>query len=158
MDQVARSRPSCRRQGHWSLGGESDQLPLRAQLTGQDVELAKKYGADAVVLSNHGGRQLDLLVVAGFTPLLPSPTNRSANAPLKTLYDVRQNAPHLLGRSDFSVFIDGGIRRGTDVLKALCLGANAVGLGRPFIYAGTGWGSEGVEKTIMRACRQSFAT
>jgi L-lactate dehydrogenase (cytochrome) len=56
-----------------------------------------------------------------------------------------------LGQPDFSVFIDGGIRRGTDVLKALCLGANAVGLGRPFIYAGTGWGSDGVEKIIMRA-------
>lgn len=73
----------------------------------------------------------------------------SAQPPLKTLYDVNQHAPHVLGQKGFSVFLDGGVRHGTDVLKALCLGANAVGLGRPFIYAAAGWGSEGVEKACM---------
>ncbi|KAI9635394.1 L-mandelate dehydrogenase [Dioszegia hungarica] len=98
----------------------------------EDVVLAKQYGADAVVLSNHGGRQLD-----------------TAASPLKTLYDLHQNRPDLLHKAGLEVYIDGGITRGTDVLKALCLGARAVGLGRPFIYAATGWGSEGVEKAVM---------
>ena len=85
-----------------------------------------------MVLSNHGGRQLDF-----------------ADPPLKTLYDLNLNAPQCLRRPDFQVFVDGGIRRGNDILKALCLGANAVGMGRPFIYAATGWGPDGVEKAIM---------
>lgn len=75
--------------------------------------------------------------------------NTSAQPPLKTLYDVNQHAPHVIGKRNFSIFLDGGVKHGTDVLKALCLGANAVGLGRPFIYAAAGWGSEGVEKACM---------
>jgi L-lactate dehydrogenase (cytochrome) len=96
------------------------------------VVLAYKAGADAVVLSNHGGRQLNY-----------------AEAPLKTLADVNKYAPGVLKADKFSVFLDGGVRHGTDVLKALCLGAKGVGLGRPFIYAATGWGAEGVEKLCM---------
>lgn len=65
---------------------------------------------------------------------------------MKTLYDVHQNAPAILHKKNFDVFIDGGIRSGTDVIKALCLGAKAVGLGRPIIFALTGWGSDGVER------------
>lgn len=84
------------------------------------------------MLSNHGGRQLNF-----------------AEAPLKTLADVNKFAPQVLGQERFSIFVDGGIRHGTDVLKAVCLGARGVGLGRPFIYAATGWGAEGVEKAIM---------
>jgi L-lactate dehydrogenase (cytochrome) len=97
----------------------------------EDVVLAYKYGADAVVLSNHGGRQLDF-----------------AQPPMKVLYEVNKNAPQVLHRKNFNIFLDGGVRHGTDVLKALCLGATAVGLGRPFIYAATGWGSDGVEKAV----------
>ncbi|GMK59591.1 hypothetical protein CspeluHIS016_0801970 [Cutaneotrichosporon spelunceum] len=97
----------------------------------EDVVLAYKYGADAVVISNHGGRQLDF-----------------AQPPLKVLYEVSKNAPQVLHRKDFGIFLDGGVRHGTDVLKALCLGATAVGMGRPFIYAATGWGSDGVEKAV----------
>jgi L-lactate dehydrogenase (cytochrome) len=99
----------------------------------EDVVLAYKYGADAVVLSNHGGRQLDF-----------------AQPPMKVLYEVNKNAPQVLHRKNFNIFLDGGVRHGTDVLKALCLGATAVGLGRPFIYAATGWGSDGVEKAVER--------
>jgi L-lactate dehydrogenase (cytochrome) len=73
----------------------------------------------------------------------------SADPPLKTLHDLNHYSPGTLEEKDFQVFVDGGIRRGTDILKALCLGASAVGLGRPFIYAATGWGPEGVEKAIM---------
>nr|XP_031859814.1 uncharacterized protein CI109_004662 [Kwoniella shandongensis]KAA5526886.1 hypothetical protein CI109_004662 [Kwoniella shandongensis] len=98
----------------------------------EDVVLAQKYGADAVVLSNHGGRQLDY-----------------ANPPLKTLHDLNVHSPSSIHQPDFQIFVDGGIRHGTDILKALCLGANAVGLGRPFIYAATGWGSDGVERAVQ---------
>ena len=80
----------------------------------------------------------------------PSLTLISAQAPLETLRDIGLHAEHLIGRDDFQIFLDGGVRRGTDVLKAVALGANAVGLGRPFIYAATCWGPEGVEKAIHR--------
>lgn len=73
----------------------------------------------------------------------------SAHAPIQTLYDLHRNSPECLQDEKFQVFVDGGIRRGTDVVKALCLGATAVGLGRPFIYAASGWGSDGVEKALM---------
>ena len=79
----------------------------------------------------------------------PHELTSSAQPPLKTLYDVNQHAPHVLRQSGFSVFLDGGVRHGTDVLKAMCLGADAVGLGRPFIYAAAAWGPEGVEKACM---------
>ena len=49
------------------------------------------------------------------------------------------------------IYVDGGIRRGTDVVKALCLGAKAVGMGRPFVYA-LGWEAPGVEKAIESWC------
>lgn len=73
----------------------------------------------------------------------------SAHAPIQTLYDIHRHSPATLADAKFQVFVDGGIRRGTDVVKALCLGATAVGLGRPFIYAASGWGSDGVEKALM---------
>ncbi|KAK4705053.1 L-lactate dehydrogenase (cytochrome), partial [Phenoliferia sp. Uapishka_3] len=95
-----------------------------------DVVLAKQHGAAGVILSNHGGRQLD-----GSPP------------PLATLIRLRRQAPALLKDPKFEVFIDGGVRRGTDVLKALCLGARGVGLGRPIIYAQlfqTCYGEEGI--------------
>ncbi|KAK4703259.1 L-lactate dehydrogenase (cytochrome), partial [Phenoliferia sp. Uapishka_3] len=91
-----------------------------------DVELAKKHGADGVLLSNHGGRQLD------FSP-----------PPLATLVRLRLEQPALLEDPKFEVFVDGGVSRGTDVLKALCLGAKGVGLGRVFLYAQTCYGDAG---------------
>lgn len=67
-----------------------------------------------------------------------------AQSPLLTLLEIRKFAPFLIG-SDMEIFIDGGIRRGTDVLKAIALGATAVGLGRPFLYSlSAGYGEQGV--------------
>jgi L-lactate dehydrogenase (cytochrome) len=65
---------------------------------------------------------------------------------MTVLYEMRQVRPDLLER--YQVFIDGGVTRGTDVLKALCLGARAVGLGRAFLYGNSVWGEEGCMRVI----------
>lgn len=99
----------------------------------EDVLKAAEAGMDGVVLSNHGGRQLDF-----------------SRSPVEVLAEV---APMIRAKKldrEFDIFVDGGIRRGTDILKALCLGAKGVGLGRPFLYANSTYGKEGVEKLIER--------
>jgi L-lactate dehydrogenase (cytochrome) len=96
----------------------------------EDAILAKEHGCQGIVLSNHGGRQLD-----------------GARPPIDVLQEIRRERPDLL--KDMEVYVDGGIRRGTDVLKALCLGAKAVGLGRPFLYAQSAYGSDGVVKAVQ---------
>ncbi|EGV63902.1 hypothetical protein CANTEDRAFT_97923 [Yamadazyma tenuis ATCC 10573] len=98
----------------------------------EDVLLAIENKADAVVLSNHGGRQLDF-----------------ARPPIDVLAELM---PILRERNlddKIEVFIDGGVRRGSDVLKALCLGAKGVGLGRSFLYANSSYGENGV----IKACK-----
>ncbi|GFZ51529.1 (S)-mandelate dehydrogenase, mitochondrial [Saitozyma sp. JCM 24511] len=107
-------------------------IVIKGVATPEDAELAYKAGAAGVLLSNHGGRQLDY-----------------APPPLATLVRIRQTKPELLDRSDFSVLMDCGVRRGSDVLKALCLGAKGVGLGRPFLYAQTCYGEQGVVRAIQ---------
>ncbi len=96
----------------------------------EDVELAAKHGVTGVVLSNHGGRSLD------FAP-----------AAIDVLIELRQRKPELFDQLE--VFVDGGVRRGTDVLKAVALGAKAVGLGRPFLYAQSGFGEKGATRAIQ---------
>ncbi|KJA29265.1 hypothetical protein HYPSUDRAFT_32665 [Hypholoma sublateritium FD-334 SS-4] len=95
----------------------------------EDAVLAAEAGVDGILLSNHGGRQLEFS--------LP---------PMEVLYLLRRQRPGVFERVE--VYIDGGIRRGTDVVKAVCLGAKAVGLGRPFLYAQSAYGVDGVSKTI----------
>lgn len=82
-------------------------------------------GADALIVSNHGGRQLD-----------------GAVAPLRMLPQVVAACPGV------PVMLDSGVRRGTDVLKALALGARFVFVGRPFAYAAAVAGEAGVRKAI----------
>ncbi|KAH9179789.1 FMN-dependent dehydrogenase-domain-containing protein [Lactarius sanguifluus] len=95
----------------------------------EDAERAlERYKVDGIVLSNHGGRELDY-----------------APAPMSVLYEMRQMRPDLLDKHQ--VLIDGGVTRGTDVLKALCLGARAVGLGRAFLY-GNVWGEVGCTRVV----------
>ena len=107
---------------------EQTPLPIAVKgiLRGEDAERALSAGMDAIIVSNHGGRQLDGVVVA-----------------LDALPEVRDAVgPHA------TVLMDGGIRRGTDVLKALALGADAVLLGRPYIYGLAVGGQQGVEHVI----------
>ncbi|KAF4495357.1 L-lactate dehydrogenase (cytochrome) [Fusarium agapanthi] len=97
----------------------------------EDIIKAAEYGVHAVILSNHGGRQLDY-----------------SEAPIEVL---AQAMPILIERGlqgKIEVYIDGGVRRGSDVLKALCLGARGVGIGRPFLYAMAAYGQKGLEKAI----------
>lgn len=93
----------------------------------EDVKLAVQYGMQGVLLSNHGGRQI-----------------HSAPSALMTLLEIRTYYPEAFDKLE--VFVDGGLRDGADVLKALCLGATAVGVGRPYFYALAAYGPEGVEK------------
>ncbi|KAJ7727840.1 FMN-dependent dehydrogenase-domain-containing protein [Mycena maculata] len=104
----------------------------------EDAVLAAEAGVDGILLSNHGGRQLEYS--------LP---------PLEVLYKLRKQRPDVFDKLE--VYIDGGIQRGTDVLKALCLGATAVGLGRPFLYAQSAYGEAGVVK-IVRILEREIIT
>lgn len=106
---------------------------LKGVSTPEDALLALEAGVQGIVLSNHGGRQLD--------------TSRSG---LENLIEI---AAALKTRGpwpnpNFSVFVDGGVRRASDVLKALALGASAVGIGRGFLYAFCSYGEAGVEKAF----------
>ena len=97
----------------------------------EDVLKAAEIGAAGVVLSNHGGRQLDF-----------------SRAPIEVLAETMPILKEKKLDDKIEIFIDGGVRRGTDILKALCLGAKGVGLGRPFLYANSCYGKEGVKKAI----------
>jgi 4-hydroxymandelate oxidase len=94
--------------------------------TGQDASLAIANGADGIVVSNHGGRATD--------------TGRG------TLECLPEVAAAVRGR--VPVILDGGVRRGTDVLKALALGASAVGIGRPYIWGLGAYGQAGVDRVL----------
>jgi L-lactate dehydrogenase (cytochrome) len=98
---------------------------LKGILSKEDVALAREHGAEGVILSNHGGRQLDY-----------------AAAPLNVLPQIVDQA------GEMTVIVDGGIRRGTDVLKALAMGAHFVLVGRPFLYAVSVGGEAAVRHAI----------
>jgi L-lactate dehydrogenase (cytochrome) len=65
---------------------------------------------------------------------------------MDTLLEIVERNPSLT--RDLEIYVDGGVRRGTDVLKALCLGAKGVGLGRSFLYAQTAYGEQGVIRAV----------
>lgn len=100
-------------------------LVLKGVLHPGDVEMARKVGADAVILSNHGGRQLDYAI-----------------SPMRALPAAKAVA------GDMEIMLDSGIRRGTDILKAIGLGAGFVFIGRPFNYASALGGEAGVSYAI----------
>ncbi|KAI0121912.1 FMN-dependent dehydrogenase-domain-containing protein [Daldinia grandis] len=104
-------------------------LVLKGVQCAEDAKLALEYGCEGILLSNHGGRQA-----------------HTAPDALTTLLEIRAYCPEVLGKLD--IFVDGGLRDGADVLKAICLGATAVGVGRPFFYALAAYGSKGIERCI----------
>ena len=101
-------------------------IVLKGIVTREDAKLALQYGADGIIVSNHGGRQLESNW--GTIECLP-----------EVVEEVKGQIP---------VLIDGGIRRGTDIFKALALGANAVCIGRPFCWGLGALGQKGVELVL----------
>jgi L-lactate dehydrogenase (cytochrome) len=100
-------------------------LVVKGILAKEDARIARESGVDGIIVSNHGGRQLD-----------------GAVAPLRVLPGIVSQAGAM------TVMMDSGIRRGTDVLKALALGAHCVFVGRPFLYAAAIGGEAGVRHAI----------
>lgn len=114
---------------------ESTNLPivLKGVLRSEDVLKAAEIGLSGCLLSNHGGRQLDFSM-----------------PPIEILAESRKLLrENNINDNEFNIFIDGGIRRGSDIIKALCLGADGVGLGRPFLYAMATYGQPGVERAMQ---------
>jgi len=101
-------------------------IVLKGVMSADDARLAREHGVDAVIVSNHGGRQLDC-----------------ADATLHALPDVVAGAAGAL-----PVLVDGGVRRGTHVVKALLLGAQAVLVGRPYLWGLSAGGQAGVEHVL----------
>jgi lactate 2-monooxygenase len=110
----------------WLRGQTSLPLLVKGVLTADDARRALDHGCDGVIVSNHGGRQVDGAVAA-----------------LDALVEVRDALPEAV------VLMDGGIRCAADVLKAVALGADAVLLGRPYAYALAVGGQRGVEELIQ---------
>ena len=115
----------------WLRSLTSLPILLKGILTAEDAHLALEYGVDGMIVSNHGGRQLDSVVTG-----------------IEALPEVVEA---VAGRCE--IYVDGGIRRGTDVLKALALGARAVLLGRPILWGLAVDGESGVYDVLqlMRA-------
>ena len=101
-------------------------LILKGILDAEDARMAAKVGADAIIVSNHGGRQLD-----------------GAQSSIEALPAIVSEVG-----SDIEVHMDGGIRSGQDVLKALCLGASGSYIGRAYIYGLGARGESGVEQAL----------
>src|SRR5258708_23746959 len=107
-------------------GGTGMRILVKGILTAEDAKLAVANGVDGVVVSNRGGRGED-----------------SGRATIDVLPEV---VDAVQGR--ILVLIDGGFRRGTDVAKALAMGANAVGVGRPYLWGLGAFGEPGVAKVL----------
>jgi 4-hydroxymandelate oxidase len=101
-------------------------LVIKGLVAREDALLAVEHGVDGIIVSNHGGRAED-----------------SGRASIDSLAEV---VPAVAGR--VPVLMDGGVRRGADVFKALALGADAVGIGRPYIWGLASFGQEGVERVL----------
>ncbi|EED14292.1 mitochondrial cytochrome b2, putative [Talaromyces stipitatus ATCC 10500] len=116
----------------WFLSITKMPIILKGVQCVEDVLRAVEAGVQGVVLSNHGGRQLDF-----------------ARSGIEILAEVMPVLRERGWENKIEIFIDGGIRRGTDIIKALCLGAKGVGIGRPFLYAMSAYGQEGVERAFQ---------
>jgi L-lactate dehydrogenase (cytochrome) len=111
----------------WAKSIWGGPLALKGILDPADAKLAIDHGVDAVIVSNHGGRQLDGV--------------RSAISALPDVVDA------VAGRAE--VILDGGVRRGTDVVKAIALGAKACMIGRPYMYGLAAQGGAGVARALQ---------
>lgn len=99
---------------------------LKGIVTHEDASLALQYGVDGLIVSNHGGRAID-----------------SRRATIESLPEV---VDAIGGR--IPVLVDGGFRRGTDIFKALAIGADAICIGRPYLWGLSAFGQDGVESVL----------
>ncbi|QVY61048.1 alpha-hydroxy acid oxidase [Cytobacillus gottheilii] len=106
---------------------------LKGILHPKDAKLAVENGIDGIIVSNHGGRQLDGII--------------SAISALPAIAEIVNK--------QIPVLFDSGIRRGADVVKAIALGADAVCIGRPFVYALAAGGQKGVEKLLENLIQET---
>ncbi|MEJ1960287.1 MAG: alpha-hydroxy acid oxidase [Gammaproteobacteria bacterium] len=104
----------------------SMKVVLKGIEAGEDAALAVKHGADGIIVSNHGGRSIE-----------------SGRGTLESLPEVVKGAA-----GKIPVLVDGGVRRGTDVYKAIALGASAVGIGRPYAWGLAAFGQAGAERVL----------
>ncbi len=110
-------------------------IVLKGIMTGEDAAKAVRYGVDAIIVSNHGGR-----------------AEESLQSTIGALPEIVKTV-----RGRIPVLLDGGVRRGTDVLKALALGATAVGIGRPYCWGLAAFGQPGVE-AVLKILQEEFET
>ena len=115
----------------WMIREWDGPFAIKGVQTADDAKRCAEIGASAIMISNHGGRQLD-----------------GVPAPVDCVAPIRDAIGDKL-----ELIVDGGVRRGTHVLKALALGANAVSFGRPYLYGLAAGGQAGVERvlTLIRA-------
>ena len=112
----------------WLMSITTLPIVLKGVQRGDDSQTAARHGVAGILVSNHGGRQLD-----------------GARASLDVLEEVIDS---LGPQTKMEVYLDGGIRRGSDIVKALALGARAVGVTRPVIYGLAGYGEEGAKAVL----------
>ena len=110
----------------WMRANTKSKLVIKGIVTHEDAKICLDKGVDAIMISNHGGRQEE--------------SNRGTIESLPEIMEVVQDR--------IPVLIDGGFRRGTDVFKALALGARAVGIGRPYLWGLGAFGQAGVKKVL----------
>jgi 4-hydroxymandelate oxidase len=118
--------PATWRELEWLVKRSPMPVMVKGVLRGDDAVACAEHGARAIIVSNHGGRHLDTTVT--------------------TAAAIEEVAAALAGKAE--VYVDGGIRRGTDILKALALGARAVLIGRPVIWGLAVHGADGVHAVL----------
>jgi len=106
-------------------------IVLKGIQCAEDAVLAVQHGIKGIILSNHGGRQLDF-----------------ARSGVEVLPEVMSALRAIHAEKDIEVYVDGGIRRGTDIFKCLALGARGVGIGRPTLYGMASYGEAGATRVI----------
>jgi len=116
----------------WVRKHTTKPIVLKGIQSAADAKMAMQMGCQGIVVSNHGGRALD-----------------SAPATILILLELRRDCPEVFDKME--VHIDGGVRRGSDILKAVCLGARGVGVGRPF-QCSVAYDREGVEAVAWSEC------
>ncbi|KAH0543715.1 hypothetical protein FGG08_002031 [Glutinoglossum americanum] len=116
----------------WFLSITNMPVILKGVQRVEDVIRAIEAGVHGVVLSNHGGRQLDF-----------------ARSGIEILAEVMPVLRERGWENRIEIYVDGGIRRATDIIKALCLGAKGVGIGRPFLFAMSAYGLPGVDRAMQ---------